>query len=95
MFIPKDLYALTRNLSLNSQNPNLVHRAMIQAIKSSIQKINSMCSYDFLRILKGEGVGTNEVEQRIKYIGEYVNEDMKRRIRIQMMRKKINDSYKQ
>ena len=54
-----------------------------------------MCSYDFLRILKGEGVGTNEVEQRIKYIGEYVNEDMKRRIRIQMMRKKINDSYKQ
>ena len=93
MYIPNNLYTRIKHLCDNIGNRNQVLRAMIQAIKSSMKKINSRCAYDLLHQLNSEGVCTLDIKYGMRYIEKHLNERTKSMIEKKIMRKKLNNAY--
>ena len=62
MYIPNNLRAKLRTITLNVKDSNRVYAAMIHAIQSSMKEIRNWSKCSLLRTLKQNKIGTNEVE---------------------------------
>ena len=95
MNIPNSVYAKFKDISRNTDNSNRILTAMINAIKSTMKKIRSRCTIDFLRNLKKHDIGTNEVEHNVRRTCKMLNEGERKRLKKRIMRCKINDTYRE
>ena len=94
IMIPHTLQAFYRRISHGDPDCDQIYNAMVQATKASTRYVQLIKACDLLVRLKNSGLATNDVENSAKKPNRLLSEKQRFTLKMQMMRKKISDSYK-
>lgn len=95
MIIPLNLQVSYHKMSPERQDDGQIYDEMMQATKGSFKSVCARKICDFLVSLKKSGVATNEIEFGIRKSCYMLSKKRKMQIKMEIMRRKIGDAFKE